>query len=175
MNFTQVKVAAINSIQWFFDDQKLDLMVGEVSDDDYKILCGGYGDLEWPWALSDIGNAENSISFCFKITGGKIPDGIAMGLFDTENETLSIYMIESFVRQNNTHPLSGRMVYFTLVSSLLFLEAFDGKTLHFVDPLNQDLEGYYKSFGFSEPYSYDGENIQSISIDDLRKSITDYN
>lgn len=175
MDFNQVKIAAINSIQYFFDDQKLGLMVGEVTDDDYKILCGGFGELEWPWAFESIGNESNTISFCFKITGSKVPDGLVMGLYNSDTEALSIYMIESFVRvADAAHPLKGRMIYFTLISSLLFLEAFDGKILHFVDPLNKDLEGYYKSYGFSEPYVISGENVQSISLENLRLSIANY-
>jgi hypothetical protein len=174
MHFDQVKIAAINSIQFFFDDQNLDLMVGELSDDDYRILCGGFGNLEWPWAIGSIGNAENCVTFCFKITGGHIPDGIAMGLFDIESETLSIHMVESFVRENVTHPLSGRMIYFTLVSSALFLAAFDGKFLNFVDPLNEDLEKYYKSYGFSEPYRHAGVSVQTISIENLLERIADF-
>lgn len=174
MNFDQAKMAVITSIQFFLDDQELGLMVGELTDDDYRILCGGYGELEWPWAIGDMGNAENCVTFCFKITGGKIPEGIAMGLFDMGSGTLSIHMIESFVRANCTHALSGRMIYLTLVSSLLFLEAFDGNSLNFVDPLNVDLEGLYRSYGFSVPYSVGAEKIQTISIEDLRLSIADF-
>ncbi|MGI2108418.1 hypothetical protein ACRN9C_03310 [Shewanella frigidimarina] len=174
MNFEQVKTATINSIQLFLDEQNFDLMVGELSDDDYKILCGGYGDLEWPWAIGSIGNDDHSVSFCFKITGGHIPEGIAMGLYDVESETLSIHMIESFVRDKPAHPLKGRMIYFTLVAAALFIRAFDGKLLNFVDPLNSDLEKLYISYGFSRSYSSRGMTIQTISIDGLLESIADF-
>jgi len=174
MNFEQVKTATINSIQLFLDEKNLDLMVGELNDDDYKILCRGYGELEWPWAISSIGNDDHSVSFCFKITGGHIPEGIAMGLYDFESETLSIHMIESFVRGKADHPLSGRMIYFTLVSAALFIAAFDGKFLNFVDPVNSDLEKLYISYGFSGPYISGAVMIQSISIDGLLESIADF-
>lgn len=173
MDYNQVKTAAINSIQWFFDDQQLGLMVGEITDDDYRILCGGYGDLEWPCALGSFGNEDNCISFCFKITGGKIPDGIAMGLYDVEIGRMSIHMIESFVRNKAGHPLQGRMIYFTLVSAYLFLVAFEGKTLDFVDALNQELVNEYQRYGFSAPYQVNQYMVQTITIDGLKASITE--
>lgn len=174
MDYNQVKTAAINSIQWFFDDQKLGLMVGEITDDDYRILCGGFGDLEWPWALDSFGNEDHCISFCFKITGGHVPDGIAMGLYDVENGKLSIHMIENFVRHKVEHPLQGRMIYFTLVSAYLFLEAFEGKTLDFVDALNQELENEYQKYGFSAPYQVKQCMVQTITIDGLKASIAEF-
>lgn len=174
MNFDQAKMAVINSIQFFLDDQELGLMVGEITDDDYKMLSRGFGDLEWPWALNSIGNEENCISFCFKITGGHIPDGIAMGLYELEEGRLSIHMMESFVREDLNHPLQGRMIYFTLVSAYLFLTAFEGNSLDFVDALNQDLEKKYQSYGFSAPYKVNNSMLQTISIDRLKASITEF-
>lgn len=56
-----------NNIQLIIDHVGLPLAVGPLSDDDYKILCGGYGELEWDYALSTYGNSREKYEFCIKL------------------------------------------------------------------------------------------------------------
>lgn len=170
MNFEQIKTATINSFQLFFDSNGIALRVGELSDSDYLLLCRSYSELNWDWAFEKFGNREECISVGIKLVTSELLDGAMMGVYDLEGQTLYMHLMESFVNTED-HPLRGRMTYFTLVASFLFLSAYGGTTLMFVDPINENLIRYYKSFGFSDPISIDGELVQSIDVDTLAHEI----
>lgn len=53
-----------NNIQLVIDHVGLPLAVGPISDEDYKILCGGYGELEWDYMLGAYGNSDDKYEFC---------------------------------------------------------------------------------------------------------------
>ncbi|MGE4260015.1 hypothetical protein [Shewanella sp.] len=166
MNFEQIKTATINSFQLFFDSNGIELRVGELSDSDYVLLCRGYSDLNWDWAFEKFGNRDECISVGIKLVTSEVLDGAMMGVYDLERQTLYMHLMESFVNTED-HPLRGRMTYFTLVASFLFLSAFGGTTLMFVDPINEQLIAHYQRYGFSAPQMIDGETMQSIGFEAL--------
>ncbi|MCG9721858.1 hypothetical protein [Shewanella sp. Isolate7] len=167
MNIEQVKKAVISTFQLFLDENLQGLMVGEINDNDYRMLGRGYGELEWDWGIEKFSNHPELFDFCFKIQGSDIPDGVAMGTYNLATKTLEMHMMESFVDTDREHPLRGRMTYLTLVASYLFLATIEGDTLHFVDPVDRKLEEHYKSYGLSEPQLIDGQKVQVISQADL--------
>lgn len=171
MNLEQVRTAVITSMQLFLDEKASGLRVGELSENDYRLLSRGYGELEWDWGIQEFSNSPNCFSFCFKIQGVDVPDGIAMGVYYTETQTLEMHMMESFVNNDRGHLLSGRMTYFTLVASFLFLKAVEGSMLYFVDPVSAELEAHYRSYGLSEASSVNGRLVQEISVENLESSI----
>ncbi|MBL5919811.1 hypothetical protein I7V28_01510 [Lelliottia amnigena] len=140
-----------NNIQLVLDNFGLPLAVGPISDDDYKVLCGGFGDLEWDYALSTHGNSPERYEFCIKLVNQGamegVPSGVALCIFGVEEHVFSIHMIESFVKDDADHPLKGRMVLITLMSAYLFCMAVECPTVHIIEPV-VDLHVFYESFGF---------------------------
>ncbi|EGZ3275698.1 hypothetical protein CWH66_004503, partial [Escherichia coli O111:NM] len=144
------------------------LAVGPLSDDDYKILCGGYGELEWDYALSTYGNSREKYEFCIKLVQqGRvqgIPSGAAICVYGVEENIFRIHMIERFSREDESHPLKGRMVLLTLMSAFIFCKAVECKVVHIVEPV-PELVQYYESFGFRmEQCGY----VMSAVIDELQ-------
>ena len=157
-----------NNIQLIIDHVGLPLAVGPLSDDDYKILCGGYGELEWDYALSTYGNSREKYEFCIKLVQqGRvqgIPSGAAICVYGVEENIFRIHMIERFSREDESHPLKGRMVLLTLRSAFIFCKAVECKVVHIVEPV-PELVQYYESFGFRmEQCGY----VMSAVIDELQ-------
>ncbi|MGS4349568.1 hypothetical protein ACKURU_07030 [Enterobacter roggenkampii] len=46
LSLEEIGQSVRNNIQLILDNIQLPLAVGPISDDDYKILCGGFGQLE---------------------------------------------------------------------------------------------------------------------------------
>ncbi|GDX06661.1 hypothetical protein [Buttiauxella sp. A111] len=140
-----------NNIQLVIDNYGLPLAVGPISDDDYKVLSGGFGDLEWDYVLSTHGNSPDRYEFCIKLLNQGVmegvPSGAALCIFRVEEYVFSIHMIESFVKDDAEHPLKGRMVLITLMSAYLFCMAVECPTVRIVEPV-PELHGFYEGFGF---------------------------
>jgi hypothetical protein len=140
-----------NNVQLIIDGYGLPLAVGPISDDDYKILAGGFGELEWDCGLSRYGNDPNKYEFCIKIVNHECnavaPSGAALCIYDDEAKIFLIHLIENFERRDDSHPLKGRMVLITLMSALIFCMAVEGQLVQIVEPVPELLE-YYASFGF---------------------------
>lgn len=140
-----------NNIQLIIDSYGLPLAVGPISDDDYKILAGGFGELEWDCGLSMYGNDPDRYEFCIKIVNhdvvASVLSGAALCIYDPLQSSFMIHMIENFERKDQTHPLRGRMTLITLMSAFIFSMAVEGKIVSIVEPVPELLE-YYSSFGF---------------------------
>ncbi len=140
-----------NNIQLVLDNFGLPLAVGPISDDDYKVLSGGFGELEWDYVLSTHGNSPDRYEFCIKLVNHgameNVPSGAALCIFGVEEHTFNIHMIESFVRDDPDHPLKGRMVLITLMSAYLFCMAVDCPVVRVIEPVHE-LRAFYESFGF---------------------------
>jgi hypothetical protein len=140
-----------NNIQLVLDNFGLPLAVGPISDDDYKVLSGGFGELEWDYALSTQGNSPERYEFCIKLLNQNVmegvPSGAALCIFGVEEHVFSIHMIESFVKDDVDHPLKGRMVLITLMSAYLFCMAVECPTVRIIEPV-PGLYDFYGRFGF---------------------------
>ncbi|ECD9475084.1 TPA: hypothetical protein MNC29_001130 [Citrobacter freundii] len=140
-----------NNIQLILDNVQLPLAVGPISDDDYRILSGGYGQLEWDYALATYGNDPSKFELCIKFvsqgTVQSVPAGAALCLYGIENKAFSIHMIERFTNDEEDHPLNGRMVLITLMSAYMFCKAVECNEIRIVEPV-PELVPYYASFGF---------------------------
>lgn len=141
-----------NNIQLVLDNFGLPLAVGPISDEDYKVLSGGFGELEWDYVLATHGNSPDRYEFCIKLVNHEamesVPSGAALCIFGVEEHTFSIHMIESFVRDDAEHPLKGRMVLITLMSAYLFCMAVECPTVRIIEPVPELLD-FYGSFGFN--------------------------
>lgn len=141
-----------NNIQLVIDNFGLPLAVGPISDEDYRILSGGFGELEWDYALLEFGNDPDRYEFCIKLVSQGViqgaPAGAAICVYGIEEDVFRIHIIERFSRlEEEEHPLKGRMVLITLMSAYLFCMAVGCKQVHIIEPV-PELVDYYTSFGF---------------------------
>lgn len=163
-----------NNIQLVIDNYGLPLAVGPISNDDYKILSGGFGELEWDYALTTYGNSPGRYEFCIKLINQGvvqgIPAGAALCIYEVEDRTFRIHMIENFARDDDEHPLKGRMVLITLMSAYLFCMAVECQLIHIVEPVPELLE-FYASFGFRElPCGY----IMEANLSDIQGTFINF-
>ncbi|WP_313449549.1 hypothetical protein [Atlantibacter hermannii] len=142
-----------NNIQLVIDNYGLPLAVGPISDDDYKVLCGGFGELEWDYALATYGNSDERYEFCIKLIKQGvvqgIPSGAALCIFGVTDRVFRIHMIENFAREEEEHPLKGRMVLITLMSAYLFCMAVECQSIQIIEPV-PELHEFYSGFGFRD-------------------------
>ncbi|PWC10691.1 hypothetical protein B4923_16375 [Brenneria roseae subsp. americana] len=151
LSLEEIGQSVRNNLQLIIDSSGLDLAVGPISDQDYRILCGGFGDLDWNYAICTHGNDPDRFEFCVKLVTDHIdsvPAGIALCVFGSNDKIFQIHMIESFVRDDEDHPLKGRMVTLTLMAAYIFCMAVEATEVYIVEP-DQDLIDYYSTYGFS--------------------------
>lgn len=89
-----------NNIQLVIDNYGLPLAVGPISDEDYRILSGGFGELEWDYALLEFGNDPDRYEFCIKLVSQGViqgaPAGAAICVYGIEENVFRIHIIERF-------------------------------------------------------------------------------
>lgn len=143
-----------NNVQLILDQLSINLAVGDINDDDYRILCGGFGELNWDEFISSIGNHEDRFEFCIKIKtveGGVatgVPAGIALCLYSISENSFDIYAVENFCRNKPDHPLHGKMIQLTLMAAYLFSTAVKCATIRIIEPV-QELLDFYAQYGFN--------------------------
>lgn len=163
-----------SNTQLVIDHAGLPLVIGPISDEDYRVLCGGYGQLEWDYALNTWGNDPEKFEFCIKLVmqGAVqgIPAGAAICIYRVKEKLFQIHLIERFTRDDEEHPLNGRMVLITLMSTYIFCKAVECEIVHIVEPV-PELHEFYASFGFAtEGCGY----IMSNSVSALENVFTKF-
>lgn len=168
MNFAQIRALVSGTMQLYVDSVGMEIEVGEISDDDYKLLTSGYAELNWDYGISKHGNADNRVEMTFKFrkANSKLPDAAFLGIYDLSTESLEVQLLESFTRGDKSNPITGRATILTLIASYFFLAAVEGLSLSFVDVDGEELIAFYERFGFSREESIAGTNM-IISIIDL--------
>lgn len=63
LSLEEIGQSVRNNIQLILDNIQLPLAVGPISDDDYRILCGGFGQLEWDYALATMEMIQANLSY----------------------------------------------------------------------------------------------------------------
>ena len=159
-----------NNIQLVIDHVGLPLAVGPISDEDYKILCGGSGELEWDYMLGAYGNSDDKYEFCIKLVQQGvvqgIPSGAAICVYGVEDKIFRIHIVERFSREDESHPLKGRMVLLTLMSAFVFCKAVECEVVQIIEPV-PELRPFYESFGFCmEKCGY----VMSTATDNLQET-----
>ncbi|AKH62273.1 MULTISPECIES: hypothetical protein [Photorhabdus] len=151
-NLEQIGHVVRNSMQIIVDELKLNLAVGDISDDDYRILSRGYGEINWDECLSRVGNREDKFEFCLKLVEcGNVqgpPSGLALCTYSIDEESFEIHMIENFYRDDAKHPLNGKMFQLTLMAAYMFCKSAQGKYIRIIEPV-EEVISYYSSYGFN--------------------------
>ncbi|EIK1335416.1 hypothetical protein LJV55_003890 [Salmonella enterica] len=127
--------------------------------------------LEWRNIEQEL-ESEDSYNFCFKLTtvdeehpnwAGRPQGGCACS-WNNFNRIVSIDMIQNFDTEDG--PLDGRMMVFSLVSLMFFLESVGGAGVQINQPVNDQVRDYYiHILGFTD-ISDDG-SILYRSYEDL--------
>ncbi|QDI12541.1 hypothetical protein FBF90_04935 [Serratia marcescens] len=161
--FSLEEIAQItyNTMQLYFDQRKIDLAVGPISDDDANTLTRAYGDLNWEYYISTLGNQDDCFSLCIKfVTSSEhrlvesAPAGAAMSIFDARDKSLNIHIVENFVKDSEKHPLRRKMVLYTLYASMIFMNMAGSDVIRIHEPVEDKID-YYASFGFTmDPCGY---------------------
>ncbi|EKS7794427.1 hypothetical protein ACOGYE_000005 [Edwardsiella piscicida] len=156
-----------NNLQLIIESQGLPLAVGPLTDDDCRILSGGFGELGWDYALTKYGNDPNKFEFCIKLVkqvAETVPSGVALCVYGIDDHVFRIHMIERFCRDDESHPLKGRMVALAIMAAFIFCKAVDAVDVFIMEPV-AELVDYYHSFGFVEHES--ASYVLRASVDDL--------
>lgn len=151
LSLDEIGQSVRNNLQLIIDSQRLKLAVGPISDQDYRILTGGFGELEWDVGLCDYGNDPNHFEFCVKLVKDAVeavPSGVSLSVYGITDRVFRIHMIERFNRDDKEHPLKGRMVLLTLMAAYLFCMAVEADSVQIAEPVRELIE-YYTSFGFA--------------------------
>lgn len=153
----------------FIKSADLPLTISRIDDDIYrKIGEIRNNEIDWDWAV-DYLNRGGHFDLAIGIRLDKSIDGLAIGIYQNEDEVLEIQAIESFVRFESEHPLRGRMVELTIIAATYFVTLVSGKGVHIIDPLDEKLISYYETFGFHLDGSFDESCIKRMvsSLDEL--------
>ncbi|TDB61648.1 MULTISPECIES: hypothetical protein [Photorhabdus] len=151
LSLEEIGQSVRNNLQLIIDSQELPLAVGPITDQDFRILFGGFGDLEWEFGLAEYGNDPDRFEFCVKLVNMAIetvPSGVALCVYGVNDKIFRIHMIENFSKNDKNHPLTGRMVLLTLMSAYLFSVAVEAEGVYIMEPVSE-LCDYYASFGFT--------------------------
>lgn len=153
-NLNDIGTITRNNVQLILDKLGMNLAVGDINDNDYRILCGGFGELNWDGFINSIGNHKDRFEFCIKVktvedsapTG--VPAGLALCLYSITENSFDIHAVENFCRDDPGHPLTGKMIQITLMAAYIFSIAVKCATIRIIEPV-QELLDFYASYGFN--------------------------
>ncbi|MCW7764315.1 hypothetical protein [Photorhabdus luminescens] len=163
-----------NTLQLYMDQRGIDLAVGPISDNDANMLIRAYGELNWEYYITEIGNRDDCFSLCIKFVASKehclvepVPSGAALSTYDLNDKSFNIHVLENFVKDTENHPLRRKMLLYTLYAALIFMSMVDGEVIRIHEPVNDKID-YYHSFGFEmENCGY----IMSCDIEALTENV----
>lgn len=165
MSLTSNLSKTIELLQEFIDSTQLGLKVDALCEDDFESLSRDERSiLNWrdkfPHYLS-----ESSFHLGVRLDDESKIDGAMLGIYASENGELHILLIESFVRNNPHHPLSGRLTMFVIVATMFFLSQYsDSKGVYIIEP-HPELISYYEKFGFK---LLENELVMYATVEELQ-------
>lgn len=148
-DFQQACSKTLDFIQTFIDSVPLGLSVSAISEDEFEALVRDRrSTLNWrayfPHYLSD-----DSFHLALKLNGADDIDGAILAVYSTSENELHIFLLESFIRQHQNHPLKGRLTALTIVAATWLLTLLnESKGAYIVNP-DPQLIPHYARFGFA--------------------------
>ncbi|EQC00956.1 hypothetical protein LGZ99_09835 [Photorhabdus temperata] len=154
LSLKHVAQLTYNILQLYMNQRGIDLVVGPISDNDANMLTRAYGDINWEYYITEVGNRDNCFSLCIKFVKSRepfqvesVPAGAALSTYDLNDKSFNIYVLENFVKDTENHPLRRKMLLYTLYTALIFMNMVDGEIVRIHEPV-EDKIAYYCSFGF---------------------------
>lgn len=172
LSLNEVAQLTYATLQSYMDQRGIDLAVGPLTDADANALCRAYGDLNWEWYITDVGNRDDCFDLGIKLITSRehkiiesSPAGVSLCTYNLSSKNFDIHAVENFVKDTENHPLRRKMVLYTLYAAVIFMNQAGGETIRLLEPV-EDKIPYYESFGFemSTSCSY----IMVCSLDKLR-------
>lgn len=154
LSLEEVAQLTYNTLQSYMDQRGIDLAVGPLTDGDANSLSRAYGELNWEWYITEIGNRDDCFSLCIKLVTSQenklvehYPAGVALCTYFMESKIFDVHAVENFVKDTEDHPLRRKMVLYTLYAALIFMNQVDGVAIRIIEPVEDKIE-YYRTFGF---------------------------
>ncbi|HCA3439709.1 TPA: hypothetical protein MO340_004273 [Salmonella enterica subsp. salamae serovar 35:g,m,s,t:-] len=165
----EVRSLVVTYLQELVSNAGLGLQVSEITDDLYRNLNArvGRAELDWNWGIQFL-NEEDHFDLAIGIRLDEAIDGIAIGVYREPLRTLEIQAIESFVRMDREHPLTGRMVQLTIIAATYFLLLVNGQNLHVIDPTDPRVIAHYVRHGLTAEVIGDMTRMVA-SVDELER------
>jgi hypothetical protein len=136
-------------VQQLIDKANLDLTAAWLTEDDFASLAKNHKSrLNWlnyfPHFLH-----EESFSAGFKVKGSQDVEGAFLAIYSAADKHLHLFMIESLVKDDSSHPLKGRLTTLAVIAMTDLLASIDDSVGAFIIQPDPDLIGHYSKFGFS--------------------------
>ena len=138
----------VSFLQQFIDQVDLGLSVQSLTDNDFEALVRDDRTvLNW-LAMHGHYLHEDSFHLGFRLVSELDIDGAMLGIYAASDGQLHIFLIESLVRNNRTHPLNGRLTTLVVIAATYFLALREESVGAYVVQPHQDLIQHYEQFGF---------------------------
>ncbi|CAG9001758.1 MAG: hypothetical protein CENE_03785 [Candidatus Celerinatantimonas neptuna] len=147
MTIEEARIETISFLQVFINTAGLSLRVEELSFENFQGIVQGESELNW---LAYHGHYESPNAFCLgvKLVSQDGLSGASLSIYDDQNGNLHIFLIESFVTEDQQHPLHGHLVQLVIIASTYFLGLIEGSKGAFIVEPAEGLVDFYKTFGF---------------------------
>lgn len=171
LSLEEVAQQTYNTLQAYMDHREIDLAVGPLSFNDTSSLIRAYGELNWEYYVTSVGNDPDCFSLCIKLITSKehklvddYPAGVALCTYHHGSSRFDIHAVENFVKDSEDHPLRRKMILYTLYAAVIFMKQVDGTEVRIIEPVEEKID-YYRTFGFemSDSCSY----VMTCSLDRL--------
>lgn len=177
LSLNEIAQLTYSTLQSYMDQRGIDLAVGPLSDDDANTLCRAYGDLNWEWYITEVGNSQDCFDLGIKLITSRehklvesSPAGVALCTYTKSTGTFDIHAVENFVRDTEDHPLRRRMVLYTLYAALIFMNQARGTIVRIIEPVPDKID-YYRGFGFE--MCTESAYVMRCTVDELRANLAD--
>lgn len=136
-------------VQQVIDKAGLDLSVAWLNEDEFESLSRNpESRLNWLNYFPHYLHKE-SFSAAFKVTGSQNVEGAFLSIYSVADKHLHLFMIESLVKDDASHPLKGRLTALAVIAMTDLLASIDDSVGAFIIQPDPDLIGHYNKFGFS--------------------------
>lgn len=175
LSLEEVAQQTYNTLQAYMDHREISLAVGPLSMSDSSSLIRAYGELNWEYYVTEVGNDPDCFSLCIKLVTSKenkvvddYPAGVALCTYRLSEKRFDIHAVENFVKDSEEHPLRRKMILYTLYAAIIFMTQVDGIEVRIIEPVEEKIE-YYRTFGFemSQSCTY----VMCCDLDRLKEHI----
>lgn len=148
-DFKQSSESAINFLQCVLDKAELNILVESLSEHQFEqLMRDTRSRLNWrayfPHYLSN-----HSFHAGFRLIGKQGVVGAFLTVYSSEDKHLHVLLLESLIRNQDAHPLSGRLTTLALIGIIDLLSAIPDSIGVFIVSPHKNLVEYYKEYGFS--------------------------
>lgn len=157
---------AVEFLQHFISVTNIDISVQPLSEEQFEMLVrDDRSELNW---LAYFGHylSDKSFHAGFKLSAGEGIDAAFLTVYSEKDKHLHVLMLESLVRNDDNHPLKGKLTALAIVAMTDLLSGIVDSLGAFIVQPDPKLVVHYKRFGF-EVTQYN-QNIMYANISTLQ-------